>query len=401
MSTKLDAPQAIQLVTDEPNEALRIHIVASDIATGGTSAIDESTFTPGVTTFTPSGGVYNDTLAPLTTGDVGVVRMTPDRAFHINLRNDSGTEIATSANPLRTDPTGTTPQPASQSGTWNINNVSGAVSLPTGASTLTAQNTGNVSLSSIDGKTPALGQALAAGSTPVVLTASQISTLTPLTTVTVIQPTGSNLHVSVDSSTLPSGSATSANQATEITNLGFIVTSSQQAANNTAALNLTPGTTTAGSTGPMVLGAVTTTAPSYSSGQVNPLSLNTAGSLRTEVTSSVLPSGASTSALQTAGNASVASLDSKTVHIDTGNVTVVSNALPSGAATAANQSIELTRLSGSLVPTAYNEIDLTYVPSGNGTGQIATAVYKLATVTQKTLTLSYDSNNRLTSVIAS
>jgi tetrahydromethanopterin S-methyltransferase subunit B len=42
--------------------------------------------------------------------------------------------------------------PASQSGTWNITNVTGTVSLPTGASTLAAQNTGNASLSSIDGK---------------------------------------------------------------------------------------------------------------------------------------------------------------------------------------------------------------------------------------------------------
>lgn len=40
------------------------------------------------------------------------------------------------------------------------------------------QTTGNASLSSIDGKTPQLGQALAASSVPVVLTAAQISTLT-------------------------------------------------------------------------------------------------------------------------------------------------------------------------------------------------------------------------------
>ena len=43
-----------------------------------------------------------------------------------------------------------------QSGTWNINNVSGTVSLPTGASTAALQTTGNTSLSSIDGKLPAL-----------------------------------------------------------------------------------------------------------------------------------------------------------------------------------------------------------------------------------------------------
>lgn len=41
---------------------------------------------------------------------------------------------------------------ATQSGTWNINNVSGTVSLPTGAATSAKQDTGNTSLSSIDTK---------------------------------------------------------------------------------------------------------------------------------------------------------------------------------------------------------------------------------------------------------
>lgn len=47
--------------------------------------------------------------------------------------------------------------------------------LPTSAK----QDTGNTSLGSLDTKTPALGQALAAASRPVVLTAIQLSTLTP------------------------------------------------------------------------------------------------------------------------------------------------------------------------------------------------------------------------------
>lgn len=41
---------------------------------------------------------------------------------------------------------------ATQSGAWNITNVSGTVSLPTGASTSALQTTGNASLSSIDTK---------------------------------------------------------------------------------------------------------------------------------------------------------------------------------------------------------------------------------------------------------
>lgn len=49
-------------------------------------------------------------------------------------------------------PTDQTSIPVTQSGTWNITNVSGTVSLPTGASTSALQTTGNTSLSSIDGK---------------------------------------------------------------------------------------------------------------------------------------------------------------------------------------------------------------------------------------------------------
>ena len=60
-----------------------------------------------------------------------------------------------------------------------------------------------------------------------------------------------------------------------------------------------------------------------------------------------------------------------------------------------------TRLSGSLVPAAYDEVQLTYVTVGNGIGQIQTAVYKLATVTIKTLTFTYDSSDRLSGVVAS
>ena len=58
------------------------------------------------------------------------------------------------------------------------------------------------SAASIDTKTPALGQAVAGASVPVVLPAAQITALTPPTTVTVTQATGTNLHTVVDS--LPS-----------------------------------------------------------------------------------------------------------------------------------------------------------------------------------------------------
>lgn len=56
--------------------------------------------------------------------------------------------------------------------------------LPSGAATSALQTTGNTSVGSIDTKTPALGQALAAASVPVVLTAAQITTLTPPAAIT-------------------------------------------------------------------------------------------------------------------------------------------------------------------------------------------------------------------------
>lgn len=59
------------------------------------------------------------------------------------------------------------------------------------------QDTGNTSVASIDTKTPALGQALAAASVPVVLTAAQISTLTPVTGLTDTQLRATAVPVSL------------------------------------------------------------------------------------------------------------------------------------------------------------------------------------------------------------
>jgi len=65
---------------------------------------------------------------------------------------------------------------ARQSGTWNITNISGTVSLPTGASTSANQATAISSLGSIDGKLPAsLGVKTAANSLAVTLSTDGIA----------------------------------------------------------------------------------------------------------------------------------------------------------------------------------------------------------------------------------
>jgi hypothetical protein len=65
------------------------------------------------------------------------------------------------------------------------------------------------------------------------------------------------------------------------------------------------------------------------------------------------------------------------------------------------EAIDVRNIGGSLVPDLYDEIDLTYVVSGNGVGQIATATYKLQTLNIATLTLTYDSSNRISKVVRS
>lgn len=99
----------------------------------------------------------------------------------------------------------------------------------------------------------------------------------------------------------------------------------------------------------------------------------------------------------------------KPVQVDAnGNLIVGSSALPTGAATEAKQDAEIAlltaRLPGSFANVAYDYCDITYVAAGNGIGQIETVVYKTGGSggsTVATLTLAYNSDNKLISVTRS
>jgi hypothetical protein len=163
-------------------------------------------------------------------------------------------------------------------------------------------------LASIDTKTPALGQALAAASVPVVLTAAQLSTLTPLSTVAVTQSTSPwvTSGTSTVSGTVTANIGTTGGLALDSTVSGLLtdtelratpvpisgtVTANAGSNLNTSALALdssvngilvTQASSTSGEKGPLVQGAATTSAPSYSTATTNPLSLTTAGALRVD-----------------------------------------------------------------------------------------------------------------------
>ena len=92
-----------------------------------------------------------------------------------------------------------------------------------------------------------------------------------------------------------------------------------------------------------------------------------------------------------------ASLGQKTMAQST-SVAIASDQSTVPVADSALTTIVNARLTGSLVPAAYDEIDITYVGS---TTAINTVQYKLATVLVATLTMAYDGSNRLTSVVKS
>lgn len=84
---------------------------------------------------------------------------------------------------------------------------------------------------------------------------------------------------------------------------------------------LSQGSTTSGEKGPLLQGAVTTSAPGYTTAQTSPLSLDTSGNLRTSINNTVTVGGTVTA---NAGTGTFA-------------VSAASLPLPSGASTSANQ----------------------------------------------------------------
>jgi hypothetical protein len=89
-------------VTVAQATASNLNVTCANCSGSGASGTDEANFTAGSSVFAPSGGFFQTTATnnPLTTGQWGTVQMTAQRAFFINLRNASGTEIGTSTTPL-------------------------------------------------------------------------------------------------------------------------------------------------------------------------------------------------------------------------------------------------------------------------------------------------------------
>jgi hypothetical protein len=183
-----------------------VEIIAG-AGSGGTAIADDAAFTVGTTSITPVGGTYKSTRDSVNDNDAGAFAMSATRALYTVIETPNGdsamddTNDAVKVNIVAGSSSGTqytegdtdasitgtamlfetntgtsalgvvsatNPLPisdnggaitvdgtvaATQSGTWNVTNVSGAVSLPTGASTLAEQQSQTTHLATIAGDT--------------------------------------------------------------------------------------------------------------------------------------------------------------------------------------------------------------------------------------------------------
>lgn len=216
---------------------------------------------------------------------------------------------------------------ANQGGTWNINNISGTISLPTGASTSANQNTEITSLQLIDdivhsGDATLSKYAVLGGVfddvSPVAVTENNAQSLrmssrralyveTPsggtfstqatqsgtwnIGTITTLTGITNVVHIDDNASSLTVDGTVGATQSGtwNITNISGTVSLPTGASTEASLvkLTLTQGSTTSGQSGALIQGAVTTSAPSYTTAQTSPLSLQTDGSLRSAITNTV------------------------------------------------------------------------------------------------------------------
>lgn len=292
-------------------------------ATGGTAAAKSDL----------AGGIYNATPPTLTDGQQAGLQLDANGQLKVIGTSTVSGSVSVSNFPATQPVSGTL---TCNAGTGTLAVSAAALPLPSGAATASKQDTGNNSISSIDGKLAALGQAHSAASMPVVIADDQsaipvtgafFQTTQPVSGTLTCNAGSGTLAVSAASLPLPSGASTAAKQPALGTagsassdvltvqgissmtalkvdgsgvtqpvsgsltcNAGTNLNTSSLALDATAAaLNLSQASTTSGQTGPLIQGATTTSAPTYTTAKTNPLSLTTAGALRTDASATTQP----------------------------------------------------------------------------------------------------------------
>jgi hypothetical protein len=273
-----------------------LHIVCDSGCSSSAGFADNSAFTFGTTAINPIGGVLDDTSTNVATeNSAAIARITPQKAVHINLRNQAGTEIGTSSTPVQVSLANTAANATAVKvdGSAVTQPVSGTVttSPPANASTNVAQLAGtatSVNSGTKDAGTlrvvlatdqPALTNKLLVTPDSVALPANQsvnVSQVNGITTLTGTGATGTGAQrvtVAVDSATvagsasLPAGTNVIGHV---IEDSGSTTAATQATASNLNAQVQGPAASGAAKSGnPLQVGGVfNTTPPTVTTGQV-------------------------------------------------------------------------------------------------------------------------------------
>jgi hypothetical protein len=178
----------------------------------------------------------------------------------------------------------TTAAPTYTTGTTNPLSLTTAGALRTDASATTQPISGSVSISGTPTVTVGNASIAVTGTFWQATQPVSLSSTTITGTVAVTESGTWNITNISGTVSLPTGASTSALQTTGNTSLSTI-----------AGAILTQGTTTTGQTGNLILGAVTTAAPTYTTGTINALSLDTSGNLRVTLAAGTIAVTQSTS----------------------------------------------------------------------------------------------------------
>lgn len=219
---------------------------------GGTSSVDESTFQAGTSVYTPSGGVAVTTGSPLTitSGLQGFFAMTNNRAMWTNLRTSAGAEAGVAASPLQVSLANT-----------GSNGTAVLVTGTGGTFPVTATNL-STNLAQVNGVTTLTGAGAAGAGSARIAVGQDITTI---------------------AGSAPGTAGTASSNVVSVQGIGSMTPLLTNPGTATLWGISTQGATTSGQSGILNMGAVTTSAPSYSNGQTSPFSLDTAGNLRVNV----------------------------------------------------------------------------------------------------------------------
>ena len=273
--------------------------LASDLINEGWAILAQATNSPAAAL--PAGSnvighvIADSGSTTAVTGNVTAVQATGTNLHTVvdsgSITANAGTNLNTSA--LQLDATGAALNLAQGSTTSGQTGPLIQTATTTGAPTYTTAKTNPLSTTTagalrVDGSAAtqpvsgAFWQATQPVSGTVAATQSgtwNIGTVTTLTGITNALPAGTNVigHVIADSgsTTAVTGTVTVSGTVTANAGTGTLATSN-------AALALAQASTTSGQTGPIIQGAVTTSAPTYTTAQTDPLSLTTAGALRVD-----------------------------------------------------------------------------------------------------------------------